>query len=84
MNVIADVVEAIIGTCCYYNYKNPIESIRLVSFLLDLNEFAPALIHCYEKGFLSSNMQNHLRMDTDQIPFAELEKQVETLEEIQK
>lgn len=82
MNVIADVVEAIIGACCYY--KDPINSIRLVAFLLDLYEYAPGIIQCYRQGFSFSNQQMDWRKYVDDNSFAELEKQVETLEEIQE
>ena len=82
MNVIADVVEAIIGVCCYY--KNPIDSIRLVAFLLDLQEYAPGLIQCYERGVSFNSQRNDWRQIAEDNSFAELEKQVETLEEIQK
>lgn len=82
MNVIADVVEAIIGACCYY--KNPIDSIRLVAFLLDLQECAPGLIQCYKQGVSFNNQRNDWRQIAEDNSFAELEKQVETLEQIQK
>ena len=82
MNVIADVVEAIIGVCCYD--KNPIDSIRLVAFLLDLQEYAPGLIQCYEQGVSFNNQRNDWRHIAEDSSFAELEKQVETLEQIQK
>lgn len=77
----ADVVEAIIGTSCFY--KNPIDSIRLVSFLLGISEYAEGLIRCYKQGYVSVDLHNYLRQNAAAIPINELEREVEKLEAIQ-
>lgn len=53
-NVIADVVEALVGSVCFY--RTPQDAIRVVGFILNMMDYVPSLIYTFERGYLSGNL----------------------------
>ena len=60
-NVIADVIEALVGSVCFY--RTPQDAIRVVGFILNMMVYVPSLIHTFERGYLTGNLLRVFQMD---------------------